>query len=259
MKITLLGTGSIVPTEKRFSSGILVNAGGKLLLLDIGPGCMEKLRRAGVHPLDIDAVLITHFHIDHVADLLPMIMARAYDREGKPATAPKVLQLIGPKGFKRLVSKLVEEIPEFSYLTKLMRCYDYLDITEVWEDSCEVGGVRIFSRPVEHYNGVAYRLEAEGKSIVYSGDTIPDKNLVNLAKGCDLLIHECSFPHELLAGKHTSERQLIDIIREARPGRVAVTHMYPAWEGREEYLHSLLHRETGIPVIVGKDMMTIEL
>ena len=259
MKLIILGAGSIVPTEKRFASGILLNINGYNILLDIGPGCLEKLRRIGINPVDVDILLITHFHVDHVGDMLPMIMARAYDREGNPAKYPKVLTLIGPIGIRNLVSRLVEDISEFRYLSTIMRCYNYLDIKEMWEDMINLSFIRVKSTPVEHYNGIAYRIEAEGKNIVYSGDTIPDENLINLAKECDLLIHECSFPHERLMGKHTSEKQLIDIIRKSRPKKVVVTHLYPIWNGREEYLANLLQQETGIPVIIGEDMLTIEL
>ena len=130
----------------------------------------------------------------------------------------------------------------------------------MWESEHVVNeSVRVFSTPVEHYSGVAYKVEAEGLSVVYSGDTIPDNRLVALAKGCDLLIHECSFPHDRLVGKHTSEKQLVEIVNEARPKRLVVTHLYPAWRGKENKLKEIIQESTGVETIIAEDFTTIQL
>ena len=260
MKIHFLGTGSIVPTEGRFASGILIEASNIKLLLDCGPGCIEKLRRIGVYPQDLNALLITHFHVDHVSDMLPLIKARAYGRDGFPALPPQMLEILGPKGLEKLVRHLVVDITEFSYISRMMRCFNYLKLTELSHgDKLFRGDWSVEVAEVEHYNGIAYKVVVEDKSIVYSGDTLPDKRLIELARECDLLIHECSFPHETLIGKHTSDRQLAEILGEVKAKKVAVVHLYPAWEGREETLVEQLSKASRADIHVARDMDIIEL
>ena len=69
MRVTILGSGTAVPVADRFPAGYLVRAGGTTLLLDLGPGTLRRLAQTGVGLEAIDAVLLTHYHTDHCADL----------------------------------------------------------------------------------------------------------------------------------------------------------------------------------------------
>lgn len=260
-RITILGAGSIAPSEKRFGSGIYVEASWTRLLIDPGPGTIYKLIRLSVNPLSLTAALISHFHLDHISDLLPLIMMWCYDEEGKPSPRPKNLHLIGPTGLQKLVEQVIS-IDAFSYLTNPMQVNRFLKLDEMLHgDTRQVGECMIKAAEVEHLNGLAYRIEHRGKNIVYSGDTVPDQRLIDLAKNCDLLIHECSFPHQQLIGKHTSEKQLAEITAKAKPQKILVTHLYPSWNGREHEIIEAL-RQAGMPpenVIVGQDLTTVDV
>ncbi|MCX8201875.1 MAG: MBL fold metallo-hydrolase, partial [Candidatus Caldarchaeum sp.] len=95
--------------------------------------------------------------------------------------------------------------------------------------------------------------------VVVSGDTVPDERLVDLAKGCDILVHECSFPHDKLVGKHTSEKQLGEIAARVMPKKLVVTHLYPAWMGREHELVEAV-RQSGVhQVVVAEDLTVLEI
>ncbi len=253
LKLIILGAGSIIPTPSRFSSGILVDSeeAGKLLL-DIGPGTIEKLRRINVNPNEIKAILITHLHIDHVADLLPLIKIRAYDKEKSR------LKVYGPKGLRQFLDLLLRDHRLFGYLSRL-GCIDLIDIREFWRGSTDLNNVKIYFTNVEHFNGVAYRLELEGRSIVYSGDTGPDPNLIELARGCDVLIHECSFPAEKLLGKHTSDRDLIRITEEIGPKILIVVHLYPEMEEKVRELVDGLREVFDGEIYVPKDLDVVEV
>jgi ribonuclease BN (tRNA processing enzyme) len=260
MRLTFLGTGSIVPTHNRFSSSILVEIRDERMLLDCGPGTLEKLRRIGVDPNAIPRVFLTHYHIDHTLDLLAMVKLRAFDQYGGPSPNPLNLRVYGPPGLNTLVSHLFEKIPQFRYVSENLSCFKYLELKEVTEGLVEDGATwRVTCAPVKHYNGVAYKIEAEGKSVVYSGDTIPDENLIELAKNADVLIHECSFPDEQLLGLHTSEKGLAEVAAKARPRVLIPIHLYPAWEGREDELKMSLTKAFGGDVIVPKDLESYEV
>jgi len=257
LKLKVLGSGSIVPTPRRFASGYLLEISGRRILIDPGPGAMEKLRRDYIMPQSLDLLLITHFHLDHIADFLPIVMSRAYGVDGKPAQKPATLRAVGPKGLEKLYRRLVVETEEFSYLSRVMGCLDYIEIVEMGDgETLEHAGLVTKASEVEHFNGIAYRIEGEGVSITYSGDTVPDERLVELAKNCDILIHECSFPHEELYGKHTSETQLAEIARKTRPKLVLATHLYPSWEGMEERIVRAV-QAAGVSVKVAYDLMEI--
>ncbi|MEM4280918.1 MAG: MBL fold metallo-hydrolase [Candidatus Caldarchaeum sp.] len=260
MKIIVLGSGSIIPTEDRFGSGVYAETSGVSFLIDPGPGVLEKLRRLGKKPQDLHAVFISHFHLDHVSDLFPLLMLWAYDVDGSPSPSPKPLQLIGPRGLARLIQNIAVDIDAFSYLSKTMGCLRYTSVKEMSDgDSWHLMQVKVSSAEVEHYDGVAYRFETTKGVIVYSGDTVPDERLVRLARGCDILIHECSFPHEKLLGKHTSEKQLASIVSKIMPRVLIVTHLYPAWRGEEDRIEKAMENLGLEKLIIAKDMAFIEI
>lgn len=234
-------------------------SGGKILL-DSGPGTIEKLRRRDVNPNSIGKILITHLHIDHVLDLPAMIKIRLFDEFGRPMQNPPKLEVYGPSGLKEFLDKMIHHGGAYSYLSEMMKHSNYLYTYEVEDGSVvESSSLKIYSSSVEHYNSVAYRFEVDGLSLAYSGDTVYDERMINLAKDVDILIHECSFPKEMLLGKHTSDEELVDIVKKSRPKLLLVTHLYPAWEGRERPLEDKLRRETGCRVYVVKDMDIIEV
>jgi len=97
--------------------------------------------------------------------------------------------------------------------------------------------------PVHHAGGVAYRIEADGKSVTYSGDTAPDDNLIKLAKETDTLVHECSFPsEEFLLGLHTTATELGHLAAKAECKRLVLTHLYPVCETRTAEMVSSVSR-----------------
>ncbi|RLG03991.1 MAG: hypothetical protein DRN54_01950 [Thaumarchaeota archaeon] len=252
-KLIFLGAGSIIPTESRFSSGILLEArGGLRILLDIGPGIIEKLRKVGVDLRSIQTILITHLHLDHVSDLLPLLKIRALIGGG-------MLRILGPKGMGEWLGLMMTDQRLFGYLSKL-GCHKLIDVHELWDDSLELEpGMKISSKPVEHFNGIAYRIDLEDISITYSGDAAPDPRLIELARGSEVLIHECSFPAEKLKGKHTSDEDLLRIVAEVDPKILIVTHLYPEMEEDLQRLYQLLSKAFRGRLYVPKDLDVIEV
>lgn len=260
MRITFLGTGSIIPTPKRYSSSILLELRDERILMDCGPGTVEKLKRIGCNPSTITRILITHYHIDHVLDLLAILKVRRFNPLGGAISEVNRLTVIGPRGLNEFLRFLLHEFPYFRYLSENLHCYENVSILEAWDGLVlDEGKLKIFTKPVKHYNGVAYRIEVDGKSIVYSGDAFPDKNLIDLSKGSDVLIHECSFPSNMLLGLHTSERELIEVLKEAKPKTVFIIHLYPAWEGREDELLSYVSRVFKGNVVIPSDLESFEI
>jgi len=256
VRIIVLGSGSIVPSTSRFSSGVYVDVGRTELLFDIGPGTIEKMRHISITPFNISILCLSHFHVDHVSDLPALLKLRAFTTDGLPHPSPPKLTLIAPKGVKKFLERMIDQNEFFSYIKELMRYERYTDVLEVGEwETLELNDIRITAAPVSHVGGVAYRLDHAGRSLVYSGDTSYDENIVSLAKGVDVLIHECSFPREHLVGQHVSEAELARIVRETKPRVVIVTHLYPIWEGREDQIVRAVESVCTCKLIVARDLL----
>lgn len=225
------------------------------MLLDIGPGTIEKMRRLNINANSIDKLLITHFHLDHSLELPALIKIRMFNELGGPEMNPRNLDVYGPAGLRNFLEKLSSPQGVYGYLSEMMRNLDFLRIHEVGDGLIEEDeNLRLYAASVEHFNGLAYRIEVDNKSIAYSGDTVYDDRMIKLSENVDILIHECSFPRRLLLGKHTSDEELVEIGRRVRPKLLVVTHLYPAWEGREKDFEEMLKTNIGCKVYVVKDM-----
>jgi ribonuclease BN (tRNA processing enzyme) len=220
MELIILGSGTGVPSLKRGSPATLIKEGDQSILLDSGSGTLARMLRAGVTYKEVDAVLYSHIHPDHVADLVPLIFACKYQED--PRT--KDLLILGGKGFR-------------DYFEGLRSVYgSWIDpetflihIQEVLADDLEIGGLQVTTLPLEHApESIGYRVtSAGGQNVVYSGDTDYCPNIVELARGADLLILECSFPEGQKVKGHLTPSLAGRIAHEAGCTRLVLTHLYP--------------------------------
>ncbi len=223
MKITILGTGTATPVLNRNASGLVVEAAGSLVLVDLGPGTLRRLCEAGIDYKDIDVILITHFHPDHVSDLTPLLFASNY-AYGPFREEPFLL--IGPTGLDQFYEALVKIHGHWIIPTgnRLIR----KEMNAQAPDNFMSGGLLIRSAPAAHSNpAVSYRVEAEGLSVTVSGDTDISDNLVELACGTEVLICECSMPEGSKIHGHLVPSEAGTIAQQARAKKLVLTHFYP--------------------------------
>jgi len=243
LKVTLLGTGVGIPQPGRSQAAILIE-NEKPLLLDCGAGTLLRLDQAGVNIEALDTVVLTHLHLDHVSDLLALANARYLSQ------LPR-LEIYGPEG---------TEI----YFKIMRSAYSNLEKMEVMVhevrpmDSFSLKGCDIFAEEARHsITALAYRIEAEEKVVVYSGDTEPSSRVASLADGADLLIHECSFPEPFDVTNHSTPRKLGRVLRNVNIKHVVLTHLYPQAQGYEEEMAEKVGELGQVPVVTGWDMMTV--
>jgi ribonuclease BN (tRNA processing enzyme) len=106
----------------------------------------------------------------------------------------------------------------------------------------------------------AYKIEHEGKTIVVSSDTAPCREVIDLAKGCDVLVHECNWldgSHP--EGVHTSPTELSQVVEKASPKRVVLTHVSPEVLAQQSKVIEIVKRRTDAEVTMGEDLMELEL
>jgi ribonuclease BN (tRNA processing enzyme) len=219
---TLLGSGTLVPDEARRSAAHLLEADEVRLLLDCGPGTLHGFARHGVAWPEITHVAISHYHTDHVGDLSALLFALKW---GLQPSRTRELVLIGPVGFRGFLERLAEalgpHILEPGFGVRVLESDP--------GDALELGsGLRLSSRPTHHTDeSVAYRVDLPGGAFGYTGDTGPLDGLGSFLSGCDVLVSECAQTDPPALDTHLSPRGVAELAREATPGVLVLTHLYP--------------------------------
>jgi ribonuclease BN (tRNA processing enzyme) len=175
IRVTVLGSGTCVPSLARSSCSILLQVGETQMVFDAGPGTMRRLLEAGTDIYRIDYVFFSHFHPDHTAELVPFLFANKYP---DPLRRRRPLTLVGGPGLRQFVAGL-----EGVYGHWIQLAPDRIDLVEM-DGSRALGmagaGLTVTAAPVVHNpESVAFRIEtASGCAVVYSGDTDYSERLV---------------------------------------------------------------------------------
>lgn len=224
MKLVILGSGTSIPIPYRASPAIALISGENIVLFDMGPGTLRQLSRIGLTHDQITHIFITHFHPDHTSDLIHFLFVTKYFSDLKNR---KPFILTGSRGLSDFIKKLRN-----AYGT-------WLDVPDEWmqieERNMEKPGGNdyndyyVSSQQVKHTpHSLAYCVEMKnGKRFVFSGDTAFCDEIINLAKGCDLLILECSAPESNPMEGHLTPSQAGRIATLSEVKKLVLTHFYP--------------------------------
>jgi len=198
------------------------------VLFDLGPGTMRRLLERGANIDEIDAIVLSHIHPDHSAELPAFLFSTKYPA---PMRRNKALRLVGGTGvgiFHETLSKAFEEtisLPE-----------EILRITELGDEGEDDSLFREFSLQwttvVHRPESRAYRFTStEGTSLVVSGDTDYSENLIKLADGANIFVCESAFPDEDRVPGHLTPSLAGEIAARAGVRQLVLTHFYPVTEG----------------------------
>lgn len=250
----ILGSGTIVPSLDRSACSVLLKMGSTRLVLDTGPGTIRRLLQADTTIFDVSHICYSHFHPDHVGELIPFLFATKYP---DASLQKHPLTLLGGKGFINFYNGLKAVfgnwmIPESDWL-QLIELSDNFQTGHQFENfKLQVASMRHRSE------SLAYRIELpDGRSVVYSGDSDYCENLITLSRQTDLLICECSMPEDMKISGHLTPKLAATIADKAQAKRLILTHLYPQCERVD--LVAQASQAYGGPIIVAKDLMTIEI
>jgi ribonuclease BN (tRNA processing enzyme) len=237
---------------------LVAEANGSRLLVDCGSGATLRISEADIPVGKIDAVLFTHFHADHCIDF-PVFAMTSY-LAGR--TAP--LTVYGPTGVARFVEMMFDQL--FPYIPTLVSGltgapWD-LVVKEVTPGGkFRIGAFSIQAGAAKHsVPSLCYRLDTGDEAMAVSGDTEATNVVADLARGCQLLVHECPFPvHMGHIPDHTQASDVGTIAARAGVSAVLLTHLFEDVVGHEEEMEQAIRRNYSGRIIFGADLMTLRL
>lgn len=280
LSITLLGTGSPMPSPDRAGPATLISAGqgesAEHYMVDAGRGVLMRLAAAGLGASDLTALMITHLHSDHITDLNDVITTRWIMTFVKTP-----LTVVGPIGTQSVVNHLLASLePDIRYRTAHHQDLDHrpaVTVIEVNEGVVELpngqGGVVSITcgqtdhKPVEP--SLAYRFDFDRASVVVAGDTLPCSGLDELCTGADALVHTvirkdiiANLPMQRMQDTlnyHSSPEEAAQTAAKANLSTLVLTHYVPPipMGGTEDEWRALAAKHFGGTIELGDDLLKV--
>jgi len=254
MRVTILGSGTCVPSLKRSSCSVLVEVNAQKLLIDCGAGTIRRLLRAQTGIFDITHIFLSHFHPDHTAELVPILFALKYPEKSRRS---EPLTIVAGRGMSAFYQRLKHAYGEWIDLDSGVLNFVELDIN--FKDTRSFEAFTVISMPVEHREeSLAYRITGlAGESVVYSGDTDVSENLCRIAKSADIFICESALPDALKVDGHLTPSLAGEIAARAHVKKLVLTHLYPECDNVD--IEKECRRTYRGPLVVAEDLMSFEI
>ena len=271
--VVFLGTGMPRPDPERQGPSLAIVANGKAYIVDAGTGVVRQAAAAaergfpGLQATNLDIVFLTHLHSDHTLGLPDLILTPWVMRRTTP------LQVYGPVGTQAMADNIekayAEDIEiriqglEHNSTTGHQVTVHEIQPGVVYQDA----NVKVTAFAVKHGSwkeALGYRFDADGKSIVLSGDTRPVDSVVEACNGCDVLVHEVYSGTPGSAGSaayfssfHTSAQELGEIAAKAKPKLLVVWHYVPLENADQTKMVEEIRQSFHGEVLVANDLDVI--
>lgn len=248
MELTILGSGTCVPTIERASPANYLEIGKTKILVDCGPGSMRQLAKAKLDYKSIDIVFFTHFHPDHISDLGAFIQALKWT---PGFTRKKDLALAGPVGFKKFYESYVKPVSgvprPHTFIIKIKEIKRKMIFENFTVESVKT---------IHNDESIAYKFTEKNRSLVISGDCDYDEKLSDLSNNADVLMLECSFPDNMKTKGHLTPKECGLIAQKANAKKLILTHLYPT---SPEKIRLSQTKKVFKNTILAKDLMKIRI
>ncbi len=253
IKLTILGSGTCVPSLRRSSCSFFLETDGAGLLFDIGAGTIHRLLEADIKINEITHIFLSHLHPDHTGELISFLFSSKYPKLSRKDIP---LTIIAGKGFKKFFSGLQDVYGDWIEFPPGILSIVEVDTSR--QDKFTINNTTIKTIPVKHTaESIAFRIENNGKSVVYSGDTDYCDNIVKISKNTDLFICESATPDDLKVQNHLSPSIAGKIARESGVKKMVLTHFYPECDKTD--IAKECRRTYDGELVLAEDLMTFLL
>jgi ribonuclease BN (tRNA processing enzyme) len=227
MKFIVLGSGSSVPHAERCSSAYWLETPNGSILLDCSAAAIHRMAQENCDWANLDAVWLSHFHLDHIGGIVPFLFGTKYAPETQDRKKP--LKIFGAKGLEKLL-KAFDAANDY----KLFEQPFPVEITEVelletFEILPETQAATMKTPHTDESLAIHIR-DRDDKTLVFTADTGFTKSLGAFARGVDLFVMECSFVKDKPVEKHLELTESMFLTRYAKPKKAMLTHFYPEWD-----------------------------
>ena len=244
MKLTVLGSGTMISPLQRNPAGYLFEHNDEFLLVDMGPGIIRQLKALQIDLLQIGFVAISHFHLDHCSDLLAFLMNRFLLKE----EANLELTIFGPADLKSWFESQAQW--QGAWLQNAMP-----RLLPFKNKPVQIGNWQIVAALNGHTaNSLSLRI-SNGKTVFYSSDTDYQEALLDLARHSDLAVIECSLPDHLKVAGHLTPTEVAMLANKANLQRILISHIYPQNDSPD--LKQRIASQFDGEVMIASDLLTI--
>jgi len=243
--VTLMGTGDAFASFGRSQSGYLIDAPAGRILMEAGPGLLTALKQNHVATDSFDLLLISHLHGDHYGGLPFLILEYMFENRRK-----RVLTIAGPRQLEQRTWRLMRTMFPHFEVEKIKHKLKFVVLTP--GTTMRLGKFTISAIRSPHTKpdiSLSLRIDGGSKSIVFSGDTGWNDQLVKFSEGADLFLCECTYYESAQLTFHLNYPLLAANRDKFKVRRMVLTHL-----GRE-----VLSRENEIAIEMGFDGMKIEI
>ncbi|TMD63215.1 MAG: ribonuclease Z [Chloroflexi bacterium] len=237
--ITLLGTGTCQIEVERRASSVLLDLEGTYVLFDCGHGVVQRLLEAGVGHNQLEHIVLSHFHPDHVSDIIPFLQAGAWSQRDPRTTD---IHIYGPAGVQKIIDGLLQVFGPSS----LQQSSYKIVVHEITQQQFEIGSYRFdfISLPPASNHGL--RFVWNGKSYAITGDSHFHDEEIAFLRDVDLAIIDSG---------HIEDREIVQLAVSSQAKTIVCSHLYREIDARRLQAEAANAGYLGT-ILVGRDLMT---